>query len=102
MAAKILGGFFLNDSPGRETNLTKKALSEAKSAFGRDKVFQSDVSITLITENQDEQDQQPYSPEHVDVLLLELTNPEPHCYVVRADRQKLLSLARQILQEIDP
>ena len=59
------------------------------------------MSITLIAEDQDEQGQQPYSPDYVAVLL-ELTNPESHCHVVRADRQKLLSLARQILQELNP
>ena len=97
-----LGGFFLNDSPGYETKFTKKVLSETRREFGRDKVFQSDVSITLIEEDQDEQDQQPsaYSPDYVAVLLY-LTNPEPHCYVARADRQKLLALAREILQHLD-
>lgn len=102
MAAKRLGGFFLNDSPGRESEFINKVLSEVKRGFGRDKVFLSDVSITLIAEDQDEQNQQleTYSPDYIAVLL-ELTYPEHHCFVVRADRQKLLSLARQILQEID-
>ena len=100
---KILDGFFLNDSPGYETEFIKKVLSEAKREFGRDKAFLSDVSITLIVEDQDERDQQlsSYSPDYVAVLL-ELMYPERHCFVVRADRHKLLSLARQILQELDP
>ena len=102
MAAKRLGGFFLNDSPGYETNLIKKALSEAKRAFGRDKVFLSDGAITLIVEDQDQQDQQLYSHEHASVLQIGLIFPEPHAYIVRADRQKLLLLARQILDELDP
>ncbi|MDE2808851.1 MAG: hypothetical protein OXN90_10585 [Gemmatimonadota bacterium] len=98
-----LGGFFLNDPPSYETEFIKKVLSESKKDLGRDKVFLSDVFITLIAEDQDEQDQQPsaYSPDYVAVLL-DFVFPEKIRFVARADREKLRSLALQILQKIDP
>ena len=104
MADKIIDGFFLNDpSPSSDSEFINKVLSEAKREFGRDKAFLSDVAITLIAEDQDEQDQQllSYSPDYVAVLL-DLTFPDRYRIVVRADRQNLLFLARQILNELDP
>lgn len=104
MADRTIGGFFLNDpSPNSDSEFIKKILKESKKEFGRDKVFLSDVTITLIEEDQDEQDQQleTYSPDYVAVLL-DLIYPGRYRIVARADRQKLLSLARQILDELDP
>lgn len=102
MADRTIGGFFLNDfNPNADSKFVNGVLSSARKKFGRDKVLLSDAAITLYS--QDEQDQQleTYSPDYV-VLLLRLTFPEDHYKVVRADREKLLSLARQILNELDP
>lgn len=101
---KVLDDFFLNDFTGSETEFIRELLSEAKKAFGRDKVFLSDVSITMIVDdNQDEQGQQQSSDSPSSVaLLLRLLYPDEHYFVVRADRQKLLDLAHKIQQNLDP